>query len=110
MNLQDELTRRLSEAIRQQVKPPVLIGANWMKACPGGKPCDFQYLGAQKVAKATGKPFELVAKNLLKQVKPEELDLKVELTEDELINFTRVGQVEKDKGGHSDAEGTEEKG
>jgi arginyl-tRNA synthetase len=109
MNLQDELTRRLTEAIRQQVKPPVLIGANWMKACPGGDPCDFQYLGAQKIAKATGRPIELVAGNLLKQVKPEELGLKAELTEDGLINFTRIDRAEKGKGGRTEAEGTERK-
>lgn len=66
--LELELTRRLTEAVRSMVEPAILIGPNWLRYVGQAKPPHYEYQGAIKFAKATGRPVVRVAAQLLKTV------------------------------------------
>jgi arginyl-tRNA synthetase len=87
MNLEEELSKRFAKAINDAIKPPILIGAKWLQACPSGQPADFQFTGVPKIAKATGRPKERIAPMLLKRMDLSDLRLRAEVTPTGLINI-----------------------
>lgn len=87
MDLLSKLKERFTKAINEHVKPPVLVGPNWLMACPGGKPADFQFHGAPKIAKATKRDTARVAAMLLKQLDLSGLDVTTRIEEDGVISI-----------------------
>ena len=87
MDLLNELKARFTKAIQEHVKPPVLIGPNWLMACPGGKPADFQFHGAPKIAKATKRDIARVASMLLKRLDLSGLNVTTRIEENGVISI-----------------------
>ena len=69
MDIAEELKKRFIKAIKKSFHQTPLIGPKWFRYNPGGKPCDFQFLGVGKLAKAAGRPPEAIAELLIKNLK-----------------------------------------
>jgi arginyl-tRNA synthetase len=95
MSLEDQLREKFAQAIKEMIKPPVLVGPKWLRHYRKGKPADFQYIGVSKVAKATGKDIDRVASMLLKRVDLGSMGLKVELAADGTINIWKQKPAKK---------------
>jgi arginyl-tRNA synthetase len=78
-DLHETLKKRFEDAIRAAFRPAPLIGPNWLRAFPNGKPADFRFFGVPKLAKAQGAPPEAILKTLMKQVSLAGLPVDVKL-------------------------------
>lgn len=72
------------------VKPPILIGPNWLRYVNQTKSPYFEYQGAIKFAKATGRPVGRVAAQLLKLVDLATLGLAGKATPQGVILITQA--------------------
>jgi hypothetical protein len=86
--LEVELTHRLTEAVRGMCTPAVLIGPNWLRSIGSGDPPRFEYIGAIKFAKATGRPVHRVVSQLLKLVDLASLGLEAKGNTQGVITIT----------------------
>jgi len=91
MSHAQELAKRFAKAINDNVKPPILIGPKWLRHNPAGKP-EYQFIGAPKIAKATGKDLGRVIKMLLRSATFDDLGLKVKVTAEGFINLLPAGK------------------
>ncbi len=107
MDLEQQLREEFRRAIDELVKPPVLVGANWLRSCPSGKPADFQFMGTGKMAKATGKAPRRIARGLLKIVKLKEIGLRAELAPNGTINLWKVKSPKKPPSGSKEKKGSQ---
>ncbi len=85
--LEDQIRSRLDDAVRTLFKPPILIGPQWLKAYPNGRPADFQYLGIVKVTKASGKSLQRVRDKILQHARLETLGVTVTVDETGVLNI-----------------------
>ena len=88
MNAAEELKRRFTRVIEENVRPPVLIGPKWFRYNPSGNPAEFQFLGSAKIAKATGKGARRVAKLLLERIELDDLGMTAQIAPDGVINIS----------------------
>ena len=108
MDWRDEIKARFVEAIKRAYPDPTpLIGPKWFFfPSPGvsradaartgaNRPPDFQFLGARKLAKATGIPLRKVVGHLLDKLAFRRVDARVEVVDDWKINvwLAREGVV-----------------
>jgi len=95
MDLEKQLREEFRRAIKELIKPPVLVGEKWLRSCPSGKPADFQFMGTAKMAKATGKAPGRIARGLLKIMKLNEIGMRAEVAPDGTINLWKVKSGKK---------------
>ena len=87
MDLLAELKQRFEKAIAANIRPPILVGPNWVRACPDGQPADFEFIGAPRIAKATQRDPVRVAKWLLDKMDLAGLPVTVRVTPDGMIHL-----------------------
>jgi len=95
MDLEKQLREEFRRAINELIKPPVLVGGNWLRSCPSGKPADFQFMGTGKMAKATGKAPRRIARGLLKIMELNDIGLRAEVAPNGTINLWKVQSDKK---------------
>jgi len=78
MKLQEELSRRFEKAIVECIKPPVLIGPKWLRPGPGEG--EFTFIGAPRIAKATGRKPQRIASLLRRRLSLSDLGLVVKVS------------------------------
>ena len=87
MDVRDEITNRFTEAIRLSVRPCPLIGTKWFRFHPKGRPADFQFIGAGKLAKAAGMAAARLADEIVSHLDLGQLDATVEISSDATISL-----------------------
>lgn len=87
MNIKEELTKRLSDAIRSYADAPILIGPNWLQEGPKKGKVNFQYQGGPKVAKALGRNTDRVVRGLLKCLDLSGLSFEARIGKDGIIHI-----------------------
>lgn len=86
------------------ISPPILIGPNWLRYMGQAKPPHYEYQGAIKFAKATGRPIHRVVSQLLKLVDLASLGLAVKATPQGLLIITQApAQAKADDTAPADA-------
>ncbi len=90
MDVENELRKRFAAAINKFVQPRILFGPKWVRPL-SGEPGRYQFVGAQKVAKATGIPVAKVAQKILDLLKLEGLGLEARLTPSGTITLSPEG-------------------
>ena len=93
MNVQAELNRRFEKVVRELVKPPVLFGPKWLQAGPGKG--QYQFAGAPRIAKATGRNVQRVTKAILRQLQVGDLGLTPKATPSGLITLSAAAPAPK---------------
>ncbi|MGC9454724.1 MAG: hypothetical protein ACP5HU_07650 [Phycisphaerae bacterium] len=66
--VEEKLRELFRNAVEKSVKPTPLISPRWLKSYPNGRPADFRYIGAPRVAKAAGWPVEKVVREILRNI------------------------------------------
>ncbi|MHC4715984.1 MAG: hypothetical protein ACYS5V_03380 [Planctomycetota bacterium] len=87
MNLEKELSERFNKAVRDLIKPPVLVSPRWIRPGPGKD--EFEFIGTLKIAKATGRKAQRIASQLSKIVKVDDLKLDMKITGAGVILLSR---------------------
>ena len=87
-NVEDKLRKRFEDAVNKTVKPAPLISPRWLKHFPNGRPADFRFIGAPRIAKATGRRTDRVAEALLKNLPLDDLALDVHVRSNGWIDLT----------------------
>jgi len=87
MDVENELRKRFATAINKFVQPRILFGPKWVRAVPGEEG-RYQFIGTDKVAKATGIPQAKIAKKILAHLKLGGLDLTARGTPSGTITLT----------------------
>ncbi len=95
--VEDKLRKRFQTAIEKTVHPAPLTSPRWLKHYPDGKPTDFRYIGAPRVAKATGRQIAKVAREILRKVRLDDLGLKADIRSNGWIDLS----FRRDNGGQS---------
>lgn len=88
MNVEEELTKRFTDAARAYAEIPVLIGPKWLRPAPPGGKDLYQYFGVPKVAKALGRDPMRVARGMLKVMDFSELKLAAEVDKNAIIHIS----------------------
>ena len=88
MNVEEELTKRLTDAVKSYAEMPVLIGPKWLRPAPPGGKALYEYHGAAKVGKALGRDPMRVARGLLKSVDLSGLKLAADVDENAVIHIS----------------------
>ncbi len=78
-NLKKQLTDRFAKGIRKSFKPCPLIGPNWLREFPKGRPADFRFFGVGKLSKAIGCPPAKIVKIMMRNVSLADLDVSVKV-------------------------------
>lgn len=86
MNVQTELTKRFKEIAKQLIKPPVLFGPKWLQTGPAAG--QYQFMGAPRIAKATGRSVERVANSILRELTVGDLGLTAKITPSGVITLS----------------------
>jgi hypothetical protein len=86
MNLQAELKKRFEAVVNQLIKPPVLFGPKWLQPGPG--PGQFQFVGTPRIAKATGRSADRIAKGILKHLDVADLRLSAKVSPTGIITLS----------------------
>ena len=86
-SLRKQINDRFVKIIRNSYAPCPLMGDKWLQEFPHGRPADFRYFGARKLAKATGLPALAVAKMLSRNVSVSELGLTLKVAKDGVIDL-----------------------
>jgi hypothetical protein len=83
IDMQTLLTARFIAAIRKTFNPCPLIGANWFKYYPDGKPVDFQFAGLRRLAKAAARRPAAVAQLVIANLDLKGVEAVVRMTSKE---------------------------
>jgi hypothetical protein len=86
--LEDKLRDRFQAAVAKTVKPTPLTSPRWLKHFPNGRPADFRYIGVPRLAKATGRPVARMADALLRNLRLDDLGLRLEVRSNGWIDLT----------------------
>lgn len=97
-DLWQQLSQRLTKAVRKSFEPCPLIGEKWLKEYPNGRPADLRYFGIPKLSKATGKTPERTMQAVLKNISFKGLPVAVSTTDDFLIDFVRTDKPQTSSG------------
>lgn len=94
--LEQSIKDRFIDAIRKTFPHPTpLIGERWFVFSPNGKPADFQFMGVNKLAKATAMAPKRIAQMLIKNLDLGAIPALVEMTVDNRINLHYSRQSKK---------------
>ena len=85
METEQVLRQQFTAAIRKSFNPCPLIGEKWFNFHANGKPADLEFTGAGKLAKATCKRPEQVARTIVKNLALGKVAAEVEVTSDSII-------------------------
>ncbi|OPX25088.1 MAG: hypothetical protein B1H04_00775 [Planctomycetales bacterium 4484_123] len=85
MKLQEELSKRFEKAIAECIKPPVLVGPKWLRPGPGDG--EFTFIGAPRIAKATGRKPQRIASLLRRRLDVGDLGLVVKVSDTGIITL-----------------------
>lgn len=88
MNIEEELKKRFAKAVKELIRPPVLFGPKWVQPSPTGPPGQYQFIGAGRVAKATGIDRRRIAEEIIDCVKLGGLNMTIRLTPSGVITLT----------------------
>jgi hypothetical protein len=88
--LEDKLRERFQAAVAKTVKPTPLTSPRWLKHFPNGRPADFRYIGVPRLAKATGRRLEKMSEALLRNLRVDDLGLRMEVRSNGWIDLTVV--------------------
>lgn len=77
--VEDKLRSRFQAAVIKMDTPPPLASPRWLKHYPNGKPADFRFIGAPRIAKAIGKQTDKVVRDLIQTVKIDDLLLEAKV-------------------------------
>ncbi|HET6428382.1 MAG TPA: hypothetical protein VM389_04450 [Phycisphaerae bacterium] len=78
MNVEAELSERFSKAVRDIIKPPVLVSPRWIR--PGPAEGGYEFIGTLKIAKAIGRNAVRIAGLIRKAVQVDDLKLEMRTT------------------------------
>ncbi len=78
-NLKKQLTDRFAKGIRKSFKPCPLIGPNWLREFPKGRPADFRFFGVGKLSKAIGCTPARIIQIMMRNVSLADLDVNVKV-------------------------------
>jgi len=85
MNVETELSDRFCNAVKELIKPPVLVSPRWVR--PGPAEGEYEFIGTLKIAKATGRSPLRIASQLRKLVNVEDLKLDMRTTKTGVIHL-----------------------
>jgi len=86
MDTEQEIRKRLKKVIDELVDPPVLTSPKWLR--PGSQPGEYQFIGALKIGKATGRKAQRVASQIYRRLDLADLKLTVSVSSTGLITLT----------------------
>ena len=78
-DLKKQLTERFTKGIHKSFKPCPLIGPNWLREFPKGRPADFRFFGINKLAKAIGCPPAKIVQIMMRNISLTGLDVSVKV-------------------------------
>ena len=90
MNVENELRKRFAKVIRETFKPPILVGEKWLRKSTSGQQGQYQFVGTDKVAKATGIYKHRVAKKLIERIRVRDLGLALRITPSQMITVVPI--------------------
>jgi arginyl-tRNA synthetase len=95
MNVEVQLKKRFEAVVSEMIKPPVLFGPKWLQPGPGQG--QFQFVGTLRIAKATGRNAQRIAKGLLKHLNLSDLRLKARVSPTGVITLSPAKPKEAKK-------------
>lgn len=96
--MEEKLRELFGKAVENTVNPAPLISPRWVKSYPHGKPADFRYIGAPRIAKAAGRGVESVARDLLSHIDLDELGLEARIRSNGWIDLNFRDKTRSGKG------------
>ena len=96
METERVLTERFRKAIKKSLNPCPLIGQKWFRFYSTGKPADFEFIGTNKLAKASKKPAQRLAETIVRNLDLGEIPAQIRITSEFviLVNIEKPSAVQ----------------